>query len=40
MDALETLPEREMRCGLGEMAKYHFIVREDLSSLSMVKNLQ
>ena len=23
--ALETLPEREMRCGLGEMAKYHFL---------------
>ena len=39
MDALETLPEREMRCGLGEMAKYHFIVREDLSSLSMVDRI-
>lgn len=36
MNALDTLPERELRCGLGEMAKYHFIVREDLSSLSMV----
>jgi len=39
MDALDTLPEREMRCGLGEMAKYHFIVRQDLSSLSMVDRI-
>ena len=39
MDALDSLPEREMRCGLGEMAKYHFIVREDLSSLSMVDRI-
>ena len=39
MDALETLPEREMRCGLGEMAKNHFIVREDLSSLTMVDRI-
>jgi 5-deoxy-5-amino-3-dehydroquinate synthase len=39
MDALDTLPEREMRCGLGEMAKYHFIIREDLSSLSMVDRI-
>lgn len=23
--ALDTLPEREMRCGLGEVAKYHFL---------------
>ena len=27
---LETLPEREMACGLGEMAKYHFLGGEDL----------
>ena len=33
LDALESLPEREMRCGLGEMAKYHFIAREDLHLL-------
>lgn len=33
LDALATLPEREMRCGLGEMAKYHFIVREDLNEM-------
>jgi 5-deoxy-5-amino-3-dehydroquinate synthase len=34
LDALSTLPEREMRCGLGEMAKYHFIARENLDELS------
>ena len=27
---LETLPEREMACGLGEMAKYHFLRGDDL----------
>ena len=36
MDALATLPEREMRCGLGEMAKYHFIAREDFTALPLV----
>ena len=39
MNALATLPERETRCGLGEMAKYHFIAREDLSSLPMVERV-
>ncbi len=34
-DALDTLPESESRCGRGEMAKYHFIVREDLSTRSL-----
>jgi 5-deoxy-5-amino-3-dehydroquinate synthase len=33
LDVLNSLPEREMRCGLGEMAKYHFIVRENLNEL-------
>jgi 5-deoxy-5-amino-3-dehydroquinate synthase len=32
-DALATLPERERRSGAGEMAKYHFLTGEDLSSL-------
>lgn len=32
-EALDTLSEREIRCGNGEMAKYHFIVRDDLSHL-------
>ena len=27
---LETLPKREMACGLGEMAKYHFLGGDDL----------
>ncbi len=34
-DALATLPDRETRCGNGEMAKYHFIAREDMSALSL-----
>lgn len=35
LDALDTLPVRETRCGNGEMAKYHFIVRENLSALPL-----
>lgn len=30
LDALDTLPQRELRCGLGEIAKYHFIAGDDL----------
>ncbi len=33
LDALATLPPREMRCGLGEMAKYHFLTGDDLLAL-------
>ncbi len=33
LDALSTLPEREMRSGLGEMAKYHFLSGKDLLAL-------
>lgn len=33
LDALQTLPEREVRCGYGEMAKYHFLTGDDLLSL-------
>lgn len=33
--ALDTLPAREMRCGLGEMAKYHFLTGDDLLALSL-----
>lgn len=33
LDALTTLPEREMRCGLGEVAKYHFLTGADLLSM-------
>jgi 5-deoxy-5-amino-3-dehydroquinate synthase len=35
LDALDTLPERELRCGLGEMAKYHFITGDDLLALDL-----
>lgn len=34
-DALASLPVRESDCGKGEMAKYHFIAREDLSVLPL-----
>lgn len=32
---LETLPEREQRCGRGEMAKYHFLAGDDLLVLDL-----
>jgi 5-deoxy-5-amino-3-dehydroquinate synthase len=38
-DALETLPERERRSGLGEMAKYHFLTGEDLSAQPLVARI-
>jgi 5-deoxy-5-amino-3-dehydroquinate synthase len=34
-DALDTLPERELRSGLGEMAKYHFLTGDDLLALPL-----
>jgi len=33
LSTLDSLSDREMRCGLGEMAKYHFIVRENLNEI-------
>lgn len=39
LDALETLPEREMRCGLGEMAKYDFIARRPLADLDLEERI-
>jgi 5-deoxy-5-amino-3-dehydroquinate synthase len=33
LDALSTLPARELRCGNGEMAKYHFLTGDDLLAL-------
>ncbi len=33
--ALATLPEREMRCGLGEMSKYHFLTGDDLLAMDL-----
>lgn len=35
LDALATLPPREMRCGLGEMAKYHFLTGDDLLAMEL-----
>ncbi len=35
LDVLATLPERECRSGLGEMAKYHFLTGDDLLALPM-----
>lgn len=33
LDALATLPPREVRCGHGEMAKYHFLTGDDLLAM-------
>jgi 5-deoxy-5-amino-3-dehydroquinate synthase len=38
-DALATLPERERRSGLGEMAKYHFLTGEDLSRQPLAQRI-
>jgi 5-deoxy-5-amino-3-dehydroquinate synthase len=35
LDALDTLPERELRSGRGELAKYHFLTGADLLGLEM-----
>lgn len=35
LDALATLPERELRCGRGEMAKYHFLTGDDLQAMDL-----
>ena len=34
-ETLGTLPPREYRCGLGEMAKYHFLTGDDLGALDI-----
>jgi 5-deoxy-5-amino-3-dehydroquinate synthase len=34
-EVLATLPPREYRCGLGEMAKYHFLTGDDLGALDL-----
>jgi 5-deoxy-5-amino-3-dehydroquinate synthase len=34
-DVLSTLPPREMRSGLGELTKYHFLTGDDLSALPL-----
>jgi len=35
LDALETLPERELRSGRGELAKYHFLTGDDLLAMDL-----
>lgn len=35
LDALATLPARETKCGLGEVAKYHFLSGDDLLSMPL-----
>jgi 5-deoxy-5-amino-3-dehydroquinate synthase len=35
LDALGSLPERELRCGYGEMAKYHFLTGDDLLAMPL-----
>ncbi len=39
LDALATLPEREQRCGLGEMAKYHFLTGDDLLAMDEAERI-
>ena len=34
-DHLSTLPERELRCGWGEVAKYHFLTGDDLMAMGV-----
>ena len=38
-DALSTLPERELRCGYGEMAKYHFLTGDDLLAMDRTSRI-
>jgi 5-deoxy-5-amino-3-dehydroquinate synthase len=39
LDALATLPEREVRCGYGEMAKYHFLTGDDLLAMTLTERV-
>ena len=39
LDALATLSPREVRCGRGEMAKYHFLTGDDLLALDEVDRI-
>lgn len=38
-ECLATLPAREMRCGLGEMAKYHFLTDIDFDAMDLVERV-
>jgi 5-deoxy-5-amino-3-dehydroquinate synthase len=39
LDALSTLSPRELRCGRGEMAKYHFLAGDDLLAMDEVTRI-
>jgi 5-deoxy-5-amino-3-dehydroquinate synthase len=39
LDALATLSPRELRCGRGEMAKYHFLTGDDLLAMGEVERV-
>ncbi len=39
LDALSTLPPREVRCGRGEIAKYHFLTGDDLLAMSEAERI-
>ncbi len=39
LDALDTLPDREVRCGNGEMAKYHFLTGDDLLAMDLTERV-
>ena len=39
LDALATLPPRELRCGRGEMAKYHFLTGDNLLAMGEVERV-
>lgn len=39
LDALATLPPREVRCGRGEIAKYHFLAGDDLLAMEEVERV-
>ena len=39
LDALATLSPRELRCGRGEMAKYHFLTGDDLLALDEAERI-
>jgi 5-deoxy-5-amino-3-dehydroquinate synthase len=39
VDHLTTLPPREVRCGMGEMAKYHFLTGDDLLAMPLAERI-
>jgi len=39
LDHLATLPPREVRCGMGEMAKYHFLTGDDLLAMPLAERV-